>query len=74
MSCASKDIFENVPCLMYGHSSRHRFGKSWDDISRMEHNFSMKQNISKPVPQMTYFEKLSFLAEVAFKGHSFAKI
>ena len=27
---------------------------------RKEHNFSMKQKKSEPVPQMTYFEKLFF--------------
>ena len=31
MSCGSKDVFKNAPCLMYEYSSwRHRFGKSWD--------------------------------------------
>ena len=30
------------------------------NISRTEHNFSMKQKNTKPVPQMTHFEKLSF--------------
>ena len=30
------------------------------NILRREHNFSMKQKNSLPVPQMVYFEKLSF--------------
>ena len=40
----------------------HRFGKLWDDqknknlnMLRMEHDFSMKQKKSEPVPQMTNF-------------------
>ena len=33
MSCNAKDIFKNVPCLVYKYSSwRHRFGKSWDGL------------------------------------------
>ena len=38
--------------------------KSWDgyknNISRMEHNFSLKQKNYWSVPQMTHFEKLLF--------------
>ena len=30
MSCGSKDIFKNAPCLIYEYSSwSHRFSKSW---------------------------------------------
>ena len=54
MSCGSKDIFKNAPCLMYKYSSWcHWFGKSWNgwkcknlNMLRMEHNFSTKQKNS----------------------------
>ena len=44
MSCGSKDILKNAPCLMYKYSSwRHRFGKSRDRLVKHKNlNISTK--------------------------------
>ena len=63
MNCSSKDLIKNAPCLNTHHDVidlvNHGMVKNTKtNISRTEHNFSMKQRNSELASQMANFEKL----------------
>ena len=75
MSCGLKDIFKNVPCLMYLYSLWcHSCGKSWDgykyknwNILRTGHNFLRNKKSLNLCLRWQIFRSYRFVVEVTFK-------